>query len=197
MLTLSKNKKNGRMKGVFINEATVVSITDFSGKPTFNDDPDSVKDLAVEVEFDIGQQWNKIVLIKGDLKRENHKVVDWGGAFVVKDFFIKTGCFKGMTKEEIDSRLKLLEKGEMPADFLSKPLNRKIYILSYVRGMSHDLKPKYSTWNIVDSDPEQLLNLFKNSVAKGYPSNFNPDLLDEKESSDNSNLVTEDDDLPF
>lgn len=196
MLTISKSKSNGRMRGVYINEARIISISDFSGKPTYNDDPESVKDLAIEVEFDIGQPWNKIVLIKGNLKREDGKVIDWGGAFVVKDFFINTGCFKGLTKEEIDSRLKLLEKGEIPAEFLSKPLNRKIFILSYVRGLSYDLKPKYSTWNIVDSDPEELLNLFKNSVAKGYPSNFKPDLLDEQESINNSEIEA-DDDMPF
>jgi hypothetical protein len=133
--------------------------------------------LAIEIEFDINKPFTKKVVIKGDLRRDRNKVVDWGSAFVVKEFFIKIGCFRGLLEEEIKDRLQLLEKKQVPADFLVTARKKKIYILDFVRAISDDGKLKYSTWNIVDADPEQLKNAFKASVAKGYPANYKPELV--------------------
>ncbi len=179
MLSLNNQNGNGFMKGVFVTDAKIINLINISGKPTYQDNPDSIRDLAIEIEFDINKSWTKKVIIKGDFKKANETITDWGSAFLVKEFFIKIGCFRGLTEEEINDRLKLLEKKQIPADFLVKSKNKKVYILDYIRAISDDGKLKYSTWNIVDTDPEQLKNAFKVSVAKGYPSNYKPELLDE------------------
>lgn len=178
MLSLSNQSGNGFMKGVFITEAKIINLIDISGKPTYAENPDSTHDLAIEIEFDINKSWTKKVVIKGDFKKDGNAITGWGSAFVVKDFFIKIGCFRGLLEEEIKERIGLLEKKQIPADFLVKARNKKIYILDYVRAMTDDGKLKYSTWNIVDTDPEILKGAFKTSVAKGYPSNYKPELMD-------------------
>ena len=177
MLSLSNQDGNGFMKGVFITEAKIINLTDISGKPTFAENPDSTHDLAIEIEFDINKSWTKKVSIKGDFKKDGNAITGWGSAFVVKDFFIKIGCFRGLVEEEIKERIQLLEKQQIPADFLLKARNKKIFILDYVRAATDDGKLKYSTWNIVDADPEILRSAFKTSVAKGYPANYKPELV--------------------
>ena len=121
MLTL--NQSNSFMPGVYIHQATIIGAEDMSGKPTYADLPESIRDLAVEVEFDIGKEWTKKVIFKGNLKLvdpKNPKSIDWGGAFVVRDFFTKTGCFNNLTKEEIAEKLKSFSHKDIPADFMVK-----------------------------------------------------------------------------
>lgn len=180
MLSLNNNTNYTELPGVFVNEATVLSAKDISGMPTYNNDPETISDIAVEVEFDIGKDWIKTVIFKGNLKfkKENPKEVDhWGSAFVVKELFIMTKCFEGLNKEEMSERLEIFSKKEIPADFLSKIRGKSISILSYIRGISEEGKPRYSTWSIVDTDPDRLINAFKVSLSKGYPQNYNPELL--------------------
>lgn len=177
---LSINQGNSFMPGIFIKEAAIIGAIDMSGKPTYQDNPESIKDLAVEVEFDIGKEWTKKVIFKGNLRLNPNspKVVDdWGSAFVVKDLFVKTGCFNNMTKEELKEKLKSFSNKDIPPDFLAKIHGKRVFILDYVRGMSEDGRLKYSTWNIVDTDPDKLQQLFSKSLAKGYPSNYKPELL--------------------
>ncbi len=199
MLSLNRNENgNGYMKGVFVTEATVINLQDLSGKPTYKENPDSTHDLAIQIEFDISKSFTKKVILKGDLRRDKNRIVDWGSAFVVKDFFIKLGCFKGLIDEEIKERIRLLEKKQVPADFLIKAIKKKICILDYVKGISEEGKLKYSTWNIVDVDPEQLRNAFKKSVAKGFPLNYKPDLMDNAIDKNEAVVAApSDDDFPF
>ncbi|MCL4547139.1 MAG: hypothetical protein M1495_01045, partial [Bacteroidetes bacterium] len=72
----------------------------------------------------ISKSFTKKVILKGDLRRDKNRIVDWGSAFVVKDFFIKLGCFKGLIDEEIKERIRLLEKKQVPADFLIKAIKK-------------------------------------------------------------------------
>lgn len=177
---LSINQGGSFMPGVFIKEATIIYAVDISGKPTYQDNPESIRDLAVEVEFDIGKEWTKKVVFKGNLKLDPKSpkiVTDWGSAFVVKDLFMKTHCFSSLTKEELKEKLFSFSQKDIPADFLLKIKGKKVFILDYVKGISEDGRLKYGTWNIVDTDPDILQQLFSKSVAKGYPGNYKPELL--------------------
>lgn len=168
------------MPGVYINQAKIVGAIDISGQPTYQDNPESVRDLAVELEFDIGKEWTKKVIIKGNLKinpRSPKVIDDWGSAFVVKDLFIKTGCFDNLNKEEQREKLKIFSMKEIPVDFLVKLIGLNLFTLDYVKGISEEGKLKYATWNIVDTDEDRLANSFKASVNKGYPNNYKPELL--------------------
>lgn len=188
MLTLTQTKSF--MPGVYINQAKIIGAIDISGKPTYQDNPESVRDLAIELELDIGKEWNKKVIIKGNLKinPSSPKVIDdWGSAFVVKDLFLKLGCFDNLNKEELAEKLKIFSIKEIPADFLVKLIGKSVYVLDYIKGLSDEGKPRYGTWNIVDTDEDKLAIAFRSSVAKGYPSNYKPELL----SLYNSNTSTD------
>lgn len=188
MLTLTQTKSF--MPGVYINQAKIIGAIDISGKPTYQDNPESVRDLAIELELDIGKEWNKKVIIKGNLKinPKSPKVIDdWGSAFVVKDLFLKLGCFDYLNKEELAEKLKIFSIKEIPADFLVKLIGKSVYVLDYIKGLSDEGKPRYGTWNIVDTDEDKLAIAFRSSVAKGYPSNYKPELL----SLYNSNTSTD------
>jgi hypothetical protein len=190
MLTISNNKSF--MPGVYINQAKIVGAIDISGQPTYQDNPESVRDLAVELEFDIGKEWTKKVIIKGNLKinpRSPKVIDDWGSAFVVKDLFIKLGCFDNLTKEEQRDKLKIFSMKEVPVDFLVKLIGLNVFTLDYVKGISEEGKLKYATWNIVDTDEDRLAIAFKSSYAKGYPNNYKPELLNSLPSA--STLVTQ------
>jgi hypothetical protein len=190
MLTINNTKSF--MPGVYINQAKIVGAIDISGQPTYQDNPESVRDLAVELEFDIGKEWTKKVIIKGNLKintRSPKVIDDWGSAFVVKDLFIKTGCFDNLTKEEQREKLKIFSVKEIPVDFLVKLIGLNLFTLDYVKGMSDEGKLKYTTWNIVDTEEDRLAIAFKSSYAKGYPNNYKPELLNSPSSV--STLVTQ------
>lgn len=179
MLTLSNNNQS-ELPGVYINKAIVVAAVDHSGKPTYNDDPESIRDLAVEVEFNVGQPWNKKVMFSGNLKYKKNdpkEVADWYSAFIIRELFHQTGCFNGLTKDELKEKLRLFSNKEIPIDFLLKIRGKVVYIVSYVKGKGEDGKLKYGTWSIVDKDPNKLLEAFKVSISKGYPQNYRPDLL--------------------
>ena len=181
MLSLNNNN-HCELPGVYINKAVVVAAVEYSGKPTYNDDPASVRDLAVEVEFNVGQPWNKKVMFSGNLKFKKDypdEVEDWHSAFIVRELFQQTGCFDELTKDEISKRLVIFANKEIPVDFLLKIRGKTVYIVSYVKGRSEDGKLRYSTWSLVDKDPDRLLEAFKVSISKGYPTNYKPEVLKE------------------
>ncbi len=187
MLTL--NQSNSFMPGVYIKQATVIGAEDISGKPTYADLPESIRDLAVEVEFNIGKEWTKKVIFKGNLKLvdpKNPKSIDWGGAFVVRDFFTKTDCFNDLTKEEIAEKLKSFSHKDIPADFLVKVRNKQVFLLDYVKDVADNGKLKYGTWNIVDTNEDRLKAQFKASLSRGYPRNYKPELLNQQTEEDAS-----------
>ncbi len=187
MLTL--NQSNSFMPGVYIHQATIIGAEDISGKPTYADLPESIRDLAVEVEFDIGKEWTKKVIFKGNLKLvdpKNPKSIDWGGAFIVRDFFTKTGCFNDLTKEEIAEKLKSFSHKDIPADFMVKIRNKQVFLLDYVKDVADNGKLKYGTWNIVDTNEDRLKAQFKASLSRGYPSNYKPELLNQQTEEDAS-----------
>lgn len=193
MLTLD-NGNSSFMPGVYINEATVIGATDLCGKPTYAELPESIRDLAIEVEFDIGKDWTKKVILKGNLKYDPKSpkiIADWGSAFVIRDFFQKTGCFDRLTKEELKEKLQNFSGKEIPSDFLLKIRGKKVLLVDYVKGMTEDGKLRYGTWNIVDTDEEKLKNAFKASVSRGYPSNYKPELLKQDDSFDYGSAVNE------
>jgi hypothetical protein len=183
MLTLNNNGQIHGLAGVYVKEAKIISVKDLSGKPTYNDDPKSIRDLAIEVEFDVGQDWMKKVIFKGNLKGDNGNQ-GWGSAFVVKEFFLQTDCFEDLTEVEIETKLGQFAKKEIPVDFLLKVRNKSVIILDYIRGISEEGKPRYYTWNVVKKDGQELVEMFKLSLAKGYPSNYKPELVTNPEKTE-------------
>jgi len=75
-------------------------------------------------------------------------------------------------------------KKEVPVNFLLKVRNKSVFILDYIRGISEEGKPKYYTWNVVKKDGQELIEMFKLSLAKGYPSNYKPELVNHPEKAE-------------
>jgi hypothetical protein len=109
----------------------------------------------------------------------NFTVEDWHSAFIVRELFLQTGCFDDLTKDEINKRLVIFANKEIPVDFLLKIRGKTVYIVSYVKGRTEDGKLRYGTWSLVDKDPDRLLEAFKVSISKDYPTKYNPDVLKE------------------
>lgn len=60
----------------------------------------------------------------------------------------------------------------------------RVIILDYIRGISEEGKPRYYTWNVVKKDEQELVEMFKLSLAKGYPSNYKPELVTNPEKTE-------------
>lgn len=164
-------------RGALIKEVKVIKATDLSGTEIL----DSRRDLAVEMELDVGRDFNPKFTIFGDYKRDENGELDWHSAFVVKDLFQKTGCFDGMDKEKISELLGYFEKSKIPNAFLKRLIGKTFWKIDYVKEVVEKdgvKKARYSSWNKIDVDREKLEKAWKESLEKGYPKNYNPDSLD-------------------
>ncbi|MDP4194832.1 MAG: hypothetical protein Q8940_07275 [Bacteroidota bacterium] len=209
-LGTGNNENSTDMKGVYVSQSSIVNASDVSGRPVF----DNTFDLALELEITTNFDWNKKFTLKGNFKRDpqNQKVViDWGGAFVIRNIFQMLGFFDSLNDEEKKEKMNLFQLGKIPIDFLQRLKGQKIYTLSYVYGWDAEKgKAKYTTWNQVGLDRSKLLAEFKKSLMKGFPKNYDPDSLENRVAdfdteAENynpskeqvSSSVDDDDDLPF
>lgn len=169
-------------KGIFISKAkiTKATITDGSEYTTWK------PDIAVKITFDVGASFEPVDTIAGSFKKDiSGEVIDWGSAFKVADFFkIALG----------NPDLELTEDNSIPEEWLSQIIGTEIYRLTYVYGFNADTnKGKYKPWDLYNKNPEKLIEAFHKSVAKGYPKDYNPEVLE----TTNVNMFTDENDLPF
>jgi hypothetical protein len=167
--TKSTNTQYGT--GVYINKATIIGAVDMSEEGlSFLTQP---VDVAIVLTLDIGKTFNPEMSFFGNYKRDNRNnlIVDWGGAYSVRNLFTACG---------IDSEIN--DDGSIPSELLKALIGKEILRLQYVSGIREkDDKPKYSDWTqtvLAGSEkPEKLAKLFEQSVAKGYPKNYSPEVL--------------------
>jgi hypothetical protein len=173
-MTLSTDnqwKKRTYGPGVFINEVEVAAAEDISGTtPPFMDRP---VDIGIKLTLEIGKNFQPVLSITGNFKRDTDtgEVIGWGSAFVVQEALSRLG-FKG----ELD------QENRIPADALQRVIGKSFLRLSYISGEKQNGKPRYSDWGRMASTEEgaeELAKRFKQSVAKGYPKNYRPELLDQ------------------
>jgi hypothetical protein len=155
--------------GVYIGKATIVGVQDVTeeGLPFLQQNPD----VAITITLDIGKDFNPEMSFFGNFKRDerNGLVTDWGGAFPVRGLF--DAC---KIVGEIN------DDGTIPQEMLDQLVGKEILRLQYVSGFRKDGKIRYSDWNNVlggSDKPEKLAKLFEDSVAKGYPKNYSPEIL--------------------
>lgn len=172
--------------GIYINEVTVANVVDISGEILpFRDQP---YDIGIKLVLDIGRDFQPEMLIAGSFKRDpvTQEVVDWGSAFVVQEAIAKLG-FTG----------RLLEGNRIPEEVLQTLIGKKFLRLSYISGMKEGGKPRYSDWNIIgkiEEGSESLAQRFRKSLAKGYPKNYRPHLLDDVSILDAEPVAVKDED---
>jgi hypothetical protein len=165
--------------GVFIGRATIVEARDVSaeGLPFLTRQPD----VAIVIKLDIGKEFQPEMSFFGNFKRDerNGLITDWGSAFHISNLFDACGVLGEINDD-----------GTIPQAMLDQLVGREILRLQYVSGFRNDGKVRYSDWNTVlsgSSKPEKLAKLFEESVAKGYPKNYSPEVLDNSLSSESTN----------
>ena len=155
--------------GVYVNEATIVSVEDVSGTtPAFMSRP---LDIGMKLTLEVGRDFQPQMLIAGNFRRDikSGDVVAWGSACVVQDALLRLG-YTGP-----------LDPGnKIPTKALQDLVGATFLRLSYVSGTKNTGKPRYSDWTTIGSiadGPGDLLARWKHSRSRGYPRNYRPDVL--------------------
>lgn len=155
--------------GVYVNEATIVSIADVSGTtPTFMQ---RAVDIGIQLTLEVGRDFMPQMLIAGNFRRDakSGEVVAWGSACVVQDALSRLG-YAG----PLDAGNKI------PTKALQDLVGKTFLRLSYVSGTKNTGKPRYSDWTTMGSltdGPEDLIARWNHSRSRGYPRNYRPDVL--------------------
>lgn len=161
------------MPGVYIDRVLISSVKDISGqKMPFNNEK---CDIGIELTLDIGRSYKPVVTIAGKFERDETGVITgWGKAFPVNRFL-----------SSVEIKGSLTHENRLPAEVLQNLVGRYVWRLSYVKGRRADNPEKlsYSTWNTmlpgdVPENEGKLLELFKKSLKRGYPSNYKPEVLE-------------------
>ena len=125
------------------------------------------RDISIALKvLVLKNDWERTVTIGGNYKRDQQtqEVIDWGGAFKLKDLFIACNLTDKDMDENIDAN------GIPSNDMLARCVSHKLKTLTYT-----NVKGKYSTWNSVtaaDRDSSKFKEYFMSQVAKGYPKNY-------------------------
>ena len=155
--------------GVYINEATIVSVTDVSGTtPTFMQRP---IDIGMKLTLEVGRDFKPEFLIAGNFRVDikTGEVTGWGSACVVQDALLRLGYAGPLDADN-----------KIPAKALQDLVGVTFLRLSYISGTKQSGKARYSDWTTIGSltdGPEDLLARWKYSRSRGYPRNYRPDIL--------------------
>lgn len=172
-LTVDANTGNKAVRpGVFIDKCKILSAECTSGTtPQGFDKPIGIGvKLTIKVENSNLESFNFDVF--GEPKRDAAgALASWGGAFVVKNLLNAVGGFNGTVGND----------GIVPQEALNSLVGKEMFRLSYIKGIDETSgKKRYSTWKEVASVAQgqaDLLSRWDASVAKGYPSNYAPSLV--------------------
>lgn len=159
---------------VMLSKAKILAIEDISNKKV--EYLGKTYEIGVSLTIDIGKEnFKPTYTVAGNFKRDvAGKVIGWGSAFVLRDFFSRLG-FDG----------ELNTDHTIPAEALTYVVGKEFLRLSYLSGIKGDGRPKFSDWAQIGALGEDmdLLKRFEASVATGYPKNYHPELSTQVKSS--------------
>jgi hypothetical protein len=168
----SRFQKRTYGPGIYINDATIVDCQDISGQVLpFLEHP---LDIGFKLFLDIGRDFQPELLIGGNFKKDqaSGEVIGWGSGFLVQEALAVLTGYNGT----------LEEGNKIPVGVLETLIGKRFWKLSYVSGHKANGRIRYTDWNQIASleeGPDVLLAKFKRSLAKGYPRNYAPQILDE------------------
>jgi hypothetical protein len=163
------NSKGYMGNGIYVDEVEIKKASDVTEQEKSSGFD---RDVSIKLEvLVLKNDWERTVTIGGNYKRDpiTKEVLDWGGAFKLKDLFV--AC--GMTDEDVQEGLSA--NGIPSSDLLAGCIGKKIKTLTYTNINTTSDKLKYSTWNSVTSagrDSANFAEYFMSQVAKGYPKNY-------------------------
>ena len=152
--------------GIFIDEATIVSIEDFSQGRADWQTRDFDLNLKITCKLK-KNDWERTVFISGNFKRDEHtqEIKDWGGGFKVMNFLINIGL--------ADDETKLGPDNKIPQELLKQAKGKEFLLLGYPNNNG-----KSSTWDqveAIDTEPSNFMDYFLTQWEKsGYPKNYAP-----------------------
>jgi len=156
--------------GIYINEATISDVLDISGETLpYLDRP---YDIGIKLTLDIGRGFQPELTIGGNFRRDvdTNEVTGWGSAFTVAEALSRFGYNSELSADNT-----------IPPDVLQSLVGKQFLRLSYVSGTKQNGKLRYSDWSQIatlDEGAESLAERFRRSLAKGYPRNYRPQVLD-------------------
>lgn len=161
-------------KDIYINKVKIISAEDISNQEIFG----QRFDMAIETVLDIGKDFFPVFTLYGNFKRDaDVGITSWGTAFRIKNFFSKLGVRsnRGCFTDELT----------IPQEWLTEIIGKEFYKLSYVSGTKEEGGLKYSNWSEISTNtPEELKSRFlKSFTEKGYPKNYQPDLINSQQES--------------
>lgn len=128
------------------------------------------RDLSLELTFPEittrkGNTFTPKLTLSGNFQRDNGNISAWGSAFRIREVFDCAG---------VD--VKYDNSGELGADSVENLVGKEIYTLRYVAKDKNGNRTYY-TWDRVGNSEEDVKQKFNESVNKGYPKNYSPELV--------------------
>ncbi len=128
------------------------------------------RDLSLELTFPEittrkGNTFTPKLTLSGNFKKDNGSINDWGSAIRIREVFDCAG---------VD--VKYNNSGELDAESIKNLIGKEIYTLRYV-AKDKTGNRTYYTWDRVGNSEEDVKQKFNESVNKGYPKNYSPELL--------------------
>lgn len=174
-MPLSMHKGSGSqssVKGAFVGEVSIISAEDISHQKLPYMDREC--EIGIRLKLDIGREFTPEMNITGEFKKDAAgRVEGWGSAFRIRDFLLRMG-YEGQLNTD----------NSIPKEVFDILPGKKFLRLSYVSGTKKNGKKRYSDWAEIATLEEGASSLekrFAESVAKGFPRNYRPELAESKE----------------
>ena len=123
--------------------------------------------LLLEVKKQDGSTFDYQLNIRGTFKKDDSgRIIGWGSNFKIQKLFNNLSIV-GL----INSDGTIDDKG------LQQLIGKDVFVLNYISGTKEDGRIKYQMYDAVAQDRESILSDFLKSVDRGYPRNYNPDVV--------------------
>ena len=139
--------------------------------------------LLLEIHKKDGSTYEYQLNIRGSFKRDSTgRIIGWGSCFKIQKLF-----------QSLKINGTVSSDGTISQNSLDALVNKEIFALSYISGTKEDGNNRYQVFDILSDSKSSLEDDFQNSVDKGYPRNYHPELLFPEPKTEVSNEDSEDD----
>ena len=161
----------------FIQKAVIKGVQPLYHNEVFGITWDVDLALLLEVFKKDGTSYEYQLNIRCNFKKNSDTIIGWGSAFKIQKIFQSLNI-QGVVNSD----------GTIPQNCLDQLINREIFVLSYISGKRDDERNRYQVWDLLSNSREAIDSEFQFSVIKGYPKNYQPELLKENKLESNPDL---------
>lgn len=151
----------------FIQRATIKGVQILYRNEAFGYTWDVDLSLLLEIHKKDGSTFEYQLNVRGNFKKDSmEKIIGWGSCFKVQKLF-QCLNINGVVNSD----------GTVSQSSLDSLVNKEVYVLNYISGLKDDGSNRFQMWDILSDNRDSLENDFQQSVEKGYPKNYQPELL--------------------